>query len=52
MLEYDKSDASCAFAAAGDLGYRGIRGAVGLGYRFTVYKRTRPKKGSILLLFI
>jgi hypothetical protein len=25
-----------AFAATGDLGYSGIRGAVGLGYRFTV----------------
>jgi hypothetical protein len=25
----------CRFSATGDLGYRGIRGAVGLGYRFT-----------------
>jgi hypothetical protein len=25
------------FLPTGDLGYRGVRGAVGLGYRFTVY---------------
>jgi hypothetical protein len=27
---------SCRFSPTGDLGYRRIRGAVGLGYRFTV----------------
>jgi hypothetical protein len=26
----------CDFAATGDLGYRGVRGAVGLGYRVNV----------------
>jgi hypothetical protein len=30
----------------GDLGYRGVRGAVGLGHRFTVYKRTLPPAPS------
>jgi hypothetical protein len=29
-----------------DLGYRGISGAVALGYRFTVYKRTLPPASS------
>jgi hypothetical protein len=31
---------------AGDLGYREIRGALGLGYRFTGYKRTLPPAPS------
>jgi hypothetical protein len=42
------------FPPTGDLGSRGVRGAVGLGYRFTVYKRTLPRApsggGSVLLL--
>jgi hypothetical protein len=35
-----------SFAAAGDLGYRGVRGAIGIGYRFTEYKRTLPPAPS------
>jgi hypothetical protein len=43
------------FSPPADLGYRGTRGAVGLGYRFTVYKRTLPPAqvvggGSVVLL--
>jgi hypothetical protein len=38
----------------GDLGYRGVRGAVGLGHRFTVYKWTLPpapsRGGSVVLV--
>jgi hypothetical protein len=37
---------------SGDLGYSGTRDAVGLGYRFTVYKRTLPRAPSRWFGFI
>jgi hypothetical protein len=37
---------------SGDLGYSGARGAVGLGYRSTVYKRTLPPAPSRVVLFV
>jgi hypothetical protein len=45
------------FSPTGDLGYSGIRGAEGLRYRVTVYKRTLPPTarwggGSVLLLIL
>jgi hypothetical protein len=44
------------FFPTDDLGYRGVRGAVGLGCGFIVYKRTLPSHqgggGSVLLLLI